>query len=212
MAEFKVGDMVRRITEANEDSDGRVIKVGDVRAVKSLDSRGWLCFANFNGASNPKFFVPVVCKFKVGDKVVRRAEYRGRGVDGVPYPHDDKVMTVTGLSYGHVVLDDDCTGGWMEEKFELAPTVPVVEHTSRANDPATSVAAGKVKRVSLREQLAIDLAVCGEQGLTGHEAALRLGGYHKLNSITPRFAELRRADKIKDSGQRRDKQIVWVLA
>jgi hypothetical protein len=208
MAEFKVGDMVRRITEANEDSDGRVIKVGDVRTVKSLDSRGWLCFANFNGASNPKFFVPVVCKFEVGDKVVRRAEFRGRGV---PYPHDDKVMTVTGLSYGHVVLDDDCTGGWMEEKFELAPTVPVVEHTSRANDPATSKAAGKIKRISLREKVwvAMTATAYGGDGRTGHELAKVVGA--PLNSVTPRLAELRRADKIKDSGQRRDKQIVWVL-
>jgi hypothetical protein len=34
---------------------------------------------------------------------------------------------------------------------------------------------------------------------------------HPLNCITPRFAPLRRKGLIKDSGQRRDKQIVWVL-
>jgi hypothetical protein len=210
MAEFKVGDMVRRITEANEDSDGRVIKVGDVRTVKSLDSRGWLCFANFSGSSNPKFFVPVVRKFKVGDKVVRLAACQS-GWAGMSWPHGDRVMTVTGLSYGHVVLDDDCTGGWMEEKFELVQVEPMVEHTSRANDPATGKAAGKVKRTSLREKVwvAMTATAYGGDGRTGHELAKVVGA--PLNSVTPRLAELRRADKIKDSGQRRDKQIVWVL-
>jgi hypothetical protein len=120
-------------------------------------------------------------------------------------------MTVTGLSYGHVVLDDDYTGGWMEEKFELVQVEPMVEHTSRANDPATSKAAGKVKRTSLREKVwvAMTATAYGGDGRTGHELAKVVGA--PLNSVTPRLAELRRADKIKDSGQRRDKQIVWVL-
>lgn len=155
-----------------------------------------------------------MAKFKVGDKVRRLPEYLGV----LGWPHGSTVKEVIGIVSGgsHLRFDDDFAGGWWDERFELveaAPEPAPVQHiSSRSNDPATSKAAGKVKRVSLREQLAIDFAVCGEQGLTGHEAALRLGGYHKLNSVTPRFAELRREGKIKDSGQRRDKQIVWVLA
>jgi hypothetical protein len=212
MAEFKVGEMVGRITECNEDSDGRVIKVGDVLEVKALDGRGWLLFDNFSGASDPKFFVPTCPIFRVGDKVVRSVGYRGRDADGMHYPYDDKVMTVKALRQGHVILEgDNYSGGWMEEKFELAPTVPVVEHTSRANDPATSKAAGKIKRISLREKVwvAMTATAYGGDGRTGHELAKVVGA--PLNSVTPRLAELRRADKIKDSGQRRDKQIVWVL-
>ena len=45
---------------------------------------------------------------------------------------------------------------------------------------------------------------------TGKEIASLTG--HPLNCITPRFAPLRRNNLIKDSGVRRDKQIVWVLA
>ena len=211
MAEFKVGEMVLRITELNEDCDGRVIHVGDVLKVKALDSRGWLCFDNFGGSSNPKFFVPVVPKFKVGDKVVRLAACQS-GWACSAWPHGDKVMTVTGLRYGHVVLDDDYTGGWREEKFELVQVEPVVEHTYRANDPTTSVAAGKVKRTSLRDRVWAVMTTCayGAKGYTGKELAASCTA--PLNSVTPRLAELRRADKIKDSGQRRDKQIVWVLA
>lgn len=87
---------------------------------------------------------------------------------------------------------------------------------ARANDPATSKVAAKVNRTTLREQ--VYNVICGghyeprESGWTGHELAAVLKA--PLNSVTPRLAELRRGDKprIKDSGNKRDKQIVWVLA
>lgn len=47
-------------------------------------------------------------------------------------------------------------------------------------------------------------------GATGHEIAIALGGIHLLNSVTPRLAPLRREGLIKDSGMRRERQIVWV--
>lgn len=154
-----------------------------------------------------------MAKFKVGDKVRRLPQYGSE----TGWSHGDTVKEVTGIvGSNDIRFDDECTGGWRGVRFELveaAPEPAPVQHvSSRSNDPATSKTAGKPKRVSLREQLCIDFSVCGPQGLTGHEAALRFGGYHKLNSITPRFAELRREGKIKDSGWRRDKQIVWVLA
>ena len=215
MAQFKVGDVVRRIKTHNEDSEGNRIRVGDVLTVTEVISGGWLLFNTaLIGASDPQYFEPVYDHgFRVGDKVVRSVGYRGRDADGMHYPYDDKVMTVKALRQGHVILEgDNYSGGWMEEKFELAPTVPVVEHTSRANDPATSKAAGKIKRISLREKVwvAMTATAYGGDGRTGHELAKVVGA--PLNSVTPRLAELRRADKIKDSGQRRDKQIVWVLA
>lgn len=89
---------------------------------------------------------------------------------------------------------------------------------ARNDDPATSHEAAKVKRVGLREKMAqvfeqdtldrgLDPIITG---WTGHELAEYLDA--KLNSVTPRFKELLTAGKIKDSGLRRDKQIVWVRA
>ena len=83
--------------------------------------------------------------------------------------------------------------------------------TARANDPATSKGKRKVNKY---EQAVLDLLNCephGPQnaGLTGKEMAVYTG--HPLNCITPRFAPLRRKGLIKDSGVRRDKQIVWAL-
>lgn len=82
---------------------------------------------------------------------------------------------------------------------------------ARKTDPSTSQKAAKPKRTGLREQVLAAIAAAKSTGLTGHEAAQEIG-LLRLNSITPRFAELRKAQKIKDSGQRRDGQIVWVLA
>lgn len=82
---------------------------------------------------------------------------------------------------------------------------------SRLNDPATSKGKRKVNKY---EQAVLGLLNCephGPQnaGLTGKEMAVYTG--HPLNCITPRFAPLRRKGLIKDSGVRRDKQIVWLL-
>lgn len=85
---------------------------------------------------------------------------------------------------------------------------------ARKTDPSTSQKAAKPKRTGLRQQ--VFNVICGGHyepraiGWTGHEIAELLGV--GLNSVTPRFAELRRAEQIKDSGQRREGQIVWVLA
>ena len=85
---------------------------------------------------------------------------------------------------------------------------------ARKTDPSTSQQAAKHKRTGLRQQVLN--VICGghyeprDAGWTGHEIAELLGV--GLNSVTPRFAELRKAGQIKDSGQRREGQIVWVLA
>ena len=84
--------------------------------------------------------------------------------------------------------------------------------TARADDPATSK--GK-RRVNKYEQAVLDtLRMGGDSGLptgfTGKDIANFTG--QPLNCVTPRFAPLRRKGLIKDSGVRRDKQIVWVLA
>jgi len=87
---------------------------------------------------------------------------------------------------------------------------------SRKTDPATSQAAAEVCRPLSLQQVILywltlaEVAPPGEQGgLTGKEIASR--SERPLNSITPRFAQLVKAGKIKDSGLRRDKQIVWRL-
>lgn len=83
----------------------------------------------------------------------------------------------------------------------------------RKNDPDTSKAAARKPRIGLRQQV-YNLLRGGHyerpKGWTGKEASVALSC--PLNSVTPRFAELRRAGWIKDSGVRRDGQIAWVLA
>jgi hypothetical protein len=83
--------------------------------------------------------------------------------------------------------------------------------TSRTNDPATSKQAAisiKPKKPKIKEVI-IDLLLKHKEGLTGQEIA-DFSGY-RLNSITPRFAELRRDNGfIKVSGVR-NKQTVWQL-
>ena len=101
---------------------------------------------------------------------------------------------------------------WKEAPVTCKMSSHKAEYRARSNDPATSK--GKCK-VNKYEQAVIALLDCephGPQnvGLTGKEMALYTG--HPLNCITPRFAPLRRKGLIKDSGVRRDKQIVWVLA
>lgn len=81
----------------------------------------------------------------------------------------------------------------------------------RTTDPATSHRAAETavhRRASIKDHILLELAIHG--GCTGEEIANRTT--LRLNSITPRFAELTRAGKIKDSGTTRNKQIVWVLA
>lgn len=83
---------------------------------------------------------------------------------------------------------------------------------ARRNDPDTSKAAARKYKVGVRRHVCA--VICGgdykprPQGWTGKELSDTLG--IPLNSITPRFAELRRYGAIKDSGQRREGQIVWV--
>jgi hypothetical protein len=77
---------------------------------------------------------------------------------------------------------------------------------ARATDPVTSKRQPKVNKY---EQVVLYELGLGFGGMTGKEIAAHSD--NPLNCITPRFAPLRRKGLIKDSGQRRDKQIVWVL-
>ena len=79
-------------------------------------------------------------------------------------------------------------------------------HEARTNDPVTSKGKRKVNKY---EQAVLSFLACNPDG-TGKEIAS--GMREPLNCITPRFAPLRRKGLIKDSGTKRDKQIVWVLA
>lgn len=94
-----------------------------------------------------------------------------------------------------------CSPKWWRKVDESVPT-------ARKNDPATSK--GK-RRVNKYEQTVLEIVGRNPTlGVTGKDIALSSG--FPLNCITPRFAPLRRKGLIKDSGVRRDKQIVWVPA
>lgn len=91
-------------------------------------------------------------------------------------------------------------------KPPLGPLRTFDQGRARSTDPATSQAAAvKVKAGPLRQRIEDRLRSQGN--LTGTEMAQLLGA--RLNSVTPRFAELSRAGRIKDSGRVRDGQIVW---
>jgi hypothetical protein len=117
------------------------------------------------------------------------------------------IYTVRDCTDAYVYLLGNC-GGWHLDRFVLIEdgVDPSVYAHARTNDPATSK--GK-RRVNQYEQSVLTyLSLYREDGGTGKEIA---GKHTALNCITPRFAPLRRKGLIKDSGQRRDKQIVWTL-
>jgi hypothetical protein len=147
--------------------------------------------------------------FKVGDKV--KCIDRGDNV----WLTQGKEYKVVGIPDCHplpdminIKADDGLFHSYYATRFEVTQDTP----TARSNDPATSKGKRKVNKY---EQSVIIMMSGGyyeprEQGWTGKELAAQSG--HQLNCITPRFAPLRRKGLIKDSGTKRDKQIVWVLA
>lgn len=144
--------------------------------------------------------------FKVGDKVRRIEGYLNRTVRTV-----SEVGANGAFNYENSLPDDHAVGGGcLFEYWELAPVTCEVsahkaEYRARSNDPATSKGKRKVNKY---EQAVLDVLAGAHH--TGKEIAAVSG--QPLNSITPRFAPLRRKELIKDSGVRRDKQIVWCLA
>lgn len=79
---------------------------------------------------------------------------------------------------------------------------------ARTTDPDTSHAAAEKPKGTIRARTLECISKHGKHGATGHEIAgeCRI----KLNSVTPRLAELRHRQLIKDSGMRRQGQVVWV--
>jgi hypothetical protein len=151
--------------------------------------------------------------FKVGDRVVRSPNrYMGWW-----RKRSDAVCRATDAE--HTVEAVDAAGwvtvmgmGWSPQFMEL---VSAATPTARSNDPATSKGKRKVNKYeqAVLSELETDKLLARSPdalGLTGKEIALRSG--HPLNCVTPRFAPLRRKGLIKDSGTKRDKQTVWVLA
>lgn len=95
---------------------------------------------------------------------------------------------------------------------DIGPSLPstwagLAAAPARKTDPATSK--GKVNKYE-QAVLSILNGLYEGQGYTGKQIATLTG--HPLNCITPLFAPLRRKGLIRDSGVKRDKQIVWVLA
>ena len=137
-------------------------------------------------------------EFKVGDKV-QRNDCR----------YDQTIRIVTEVfpsgwfNHDGGVGHEDYTGsgGCAVEYWHLVEASP----TSRTNDPVTSK--GKRKINKYEEEVLARLSMIGPS--TGKEIAA--WSQQPLNCITPRFAPLRRKGLIKDSGVRRDKQIVWAL-
>lgn len=157
-----------------------------------------------------------MAEFKVGDKV-RCIDTLGLGMlsDSLRHGSIHEVSyygpgrnTDSGIKYVRVGGN---AGNWLPERFELAEPRRMEAHKeeyrTRANDPATSKGKRKVNKY---EEAVMRLVSVTELGWTGKEIAEQSG--HPLNCITPRFAPLRRKGLIKDSGVKRDKQIVWVLA
>lgn len=149
--------------------------------------------------------------FKVGDVVERIVDsnvgkYKGRVVELCP----GQVCTVIRVSRdGWPVVkwpDGELSSDPRYFRLIERPAEPAAK--ARTNDPGTSQAAARKPRVGLRQRL-LELFQKGEKH-TGHSAAAAVAA--PLNSVTPRFAELRRNGYIRDSGQRSNGQIVWELS
>lgn len=108
-----------------------------------------------------------------------------------------------------ILSNTERPGSYLAYRFELV-TEPANHKT---NDAPTSVAAAvsiKPKKASIKDVI-LELLDTYKTGLTGQEIAEYSG--FRLNSVTPRFAELSRgaSPKIADTGRTRSGQIVWAL-
>ena len=152
-------------------------------------------------------------RFKVGDLVVRNPEARGES----GWPYDDAVCRVVDHYPNHtdifVVPVNSPPKPWHRYRPWLAtrftPVTVAALRSARRNDLPTSKAAAKVSRVTLAEKV-LDLLTQYPAGLTGEEIATLLNA--RLNSVTPRCAQLRRLGLVEGSGHLHCGQIVWVLA
>lgn len=135
--------------------------------------------------------------FKVGDRLT--CVSNGAGALNLVVGRQYTVRKIS----PEFVYPYEAFGGFCHHRFELVRDEPVP--TARANDPATSKGKRKVNKY---EQAVLACLASGPK--TGKEITAICG--FPLNCITPRFAPLRRKGLIKDSGTKRDKQIVWVLA
>lgn len=144
-------------------------------------------------------------KFKAGDIVV--------AVKTTSLIKGGKTYKVAGVlnstGYQAVIIDGSYENGTVplaglgSHNFSLAH--PAWIGAARNTDPDTSKAAAKkVRPEPLRVRIERELLKCSR---TGSELASALDA--KLNSVTPRFAELKRLGRIKDSGQRVNGEIVW---
>lgn len=139
-------------------------------------------------------------KFKVGDKV-RRITFDNSCAQCAM--EIGSLWKVTGVAGDWLSLDGypfplSSNELFFELVVEAAPT-------ARSTDPATSKAK---RRVNKYEEAVLRYLIAHGQG-TGKEIATV--EQEPLNCITPRFAPLRRRNLIKDTGVRKDKQIVWGL-
>ncbi len=151
-------------------------------------------------------------RFKVGDLVVRNPGARG----AAGWPYGDEVCRVVdhcpNLTYTIVVPVNSPPNPrhhrpWLAKRF--TPVTAPAPRAARRNDPPTSKVAARVPGATLAQKV-LDLLTWCPAGMTGEEIATRLSA--RLNSVTPRFAQLRRLGLVEDSGHRRSGQIVWVLA
>ena len=166
-------------------------------------------------------------QFKVGDKVQRQEVWRdtywctGQVPDAINIVQNVRVDSCGGGQELQLRDTDGRLWYWDASRFDLVQTFKE-EGSARSTDPDTSKTAAKIKRTPLRERILYimyggAISLPRSEGWTGKELSEYLEV--PLNSITPRFAELagksasyRRDAVIKDSGLRRDGQIVWVLA
>ena len=173
----------------------------------------------------------MMAKFKVGDRVERMGAWNaGDGwivyegdtgtVNDVKTAFGGQWVTLTDLRREDGSIGAQCSANeWHNgEYFKLVPQASATNH--KTNDAPTSVAAAvsiQRKKASIKEVI-LELLDKYKTGLTGQEIAEYSG--LRLNSVTPRFAELSRwggspyqktAPAIMNTNRTRSGQIVWVL-
>ena len=151
--------------------------------------------------------------FKVGSLVTLKPEHR---LDplwlSVAVDNPDTAAVVTSIDHeGYLKV----LGKWFSPYLMDLEATP----TARSNDPATSKGKRKVNKYEQAVLTHLTMLKAYGGGATGKEIAASAD--MPLNSITPRFAPLRRKGLIKPwqvlvngeySTIKRGKQIVWVLA
>lgn len=98
---------------------------------------------------------------------------------------------------------------------DLFDTLPKLRHRRGPDTERAALARAKATRPTMLARIEELIAFAGSDGMTNAEVCAAIG--KAKHSVSARLTELRDANRIKDSGRRREncdgnREIVWIMA